>query len=144
MTRTVLFLCTGNYYRSRYAEHYFNSQARQRDLAWQATSRGLQLGDENLGLMSTDALARLRLQGIPPPDPLRSPQDAQEDDLAAAALTIALNEVEHRPLMTARFPQWAQRVRYWTIHDVDVTDADAGLASIEEAVQALLTELSAL
>ena len=23
-SRTVLFLCTGNYYRSRFAEHYFN------------------------------------------------------------------------------------------------------------------------
>lgn len=144
MPPTVLFLCTGNYYRSRFAEHYFNALARQRNLAWRAVSRGLQPGDENLGHMSSLALARLRLQGIEPPKPLRLPLDVKEGDLAAAALIIAVNEGEHRPLMQARFPQWAERARYWTVHDLDVTDADAGLGAIERAVQALLAELSAL
>ncbi len=144
MTPTVLFLCTGNYYRSRFAEHYFNALARQKCLAWQAISRGLQPSRENLGYMSLHALTRLRLLGIEPPKPLRLPLDVKEDDLAAAALTIAVNEVEHRPLMRARFQQWAERVSYWTVHDLDVTDADTALAAIEEAVQALLAELSAL
>ena len=144
MTRTVLFLCTGNYYRSRFAEHYFNALASRRALTWQAASRGLQPSNENIGAMSTLALARLRLQGIEPPLPLRLPQDVKEEDLDAAALTIAVNEIEHRPLMQVLFPQWAERVRYWAVHDLDVTDADTGLAAIEEAVQALLAELSAL
>ena len=94
--------------------------------------------------MSLHALTRLRLQEIEPPKPLRLPLDVMADDLAAAELTIAVNEVEHRRLMRARFPQWAERVRYWTVHDLDVTDADTALAAIEEAVQALLAELSAL
>jgi protein-tyrosine phosphatase len=37
--KTVLFLCTGNYYRSRYAEIYFNSVASKMELPWKATSR---------------------------------------------------------------------------------------------------------
>jgi protein-tyrosine phosphatase len=41
--RTVLFLCTANYYRSRFAEFYFNSIAAAAGLPWQAESRGLSL-----------------------------------------------------------------------------------------------------
>ncbi len=144
MPDTVLFLCTGNYYRSRFAEHYFNEQARLRNMDWQASSRGLQPSQDNLGFMSRDALDRLRVLDIDPPEPLRLPMDLQADDLRAATLTIAVNEIEHRPLMEARFPEWTERVRYWRIFDVDVTAADTGLAAIEEAVQALLSELSAL
>ena len=144
MPDTVLFLCTGNYYRSRFAEHYFNEQARLRNMDWQASSRGLQPSQDNLGFMSRDALDRLRVLGIDPPEPMRLPMDLQEDELRAATVTIAVNEIEHRPLMEARFPEWTERVRYWRIFDVDVTAADTGLAAIEEAVQALLSELSAL
>jgi len=144
MPDTVLFLCTGNYYRSRFAEHYFNEQARLRNMDWQASSRGLQPSQDNLGFMSRDALDRLRVLDINPPEPLRLPMDLQEDDLRAATVTVAVNEIEHRPLMEARFPEWTERVRYWRIFDVDVTAADTGLAAIEEAVQALLSELSAL
>ncbi len=143
MPDTVLFLCTGNYYRSRFAEHYFNEQARLRNMDWQASSRGLQPSQDNLGFMSRDALDRLRVLGIDPPEPMRLPMDLQEDELRAATVTIAVNEIEHRPLMEARFPEWTERVRYWRIFDVDVTAADTGLAAIEEAVQALLSELSA-
>ena len=41
--KTVLFLCTGNYYRSRYAEALFNSVAGKMSLPWRASSRGLAL-----------------------------------------------------------------------------------------------------
>ena len=39
--KTVLFLCTGNYYRSRFAEMLFNHLAAERGLQWRADSRGL-------------------------------------------------------------------------------------------------------
>jgi protein-tyrosine-phosphatase len=35
--KTVLFLCTGNYYRSRFAEVLFNSVAGKMGLLWQAS-----------------------------------------------------------------------------------------------------------
>lgn len=44
-TRTILFLCTGNYYRSRHAEAVFNHHAAAVGLGWRATSRGLALGE---------------------------------------------------------------------------------------------------
>jgi hypothetical protein len=44
--KTVLFLCTGNYYRSRFAEALFNSVAGRMGLPWRASSRGLALGSQ--------------------------------------------------------------------------------------------------
>ncbi|HVJ67318.1 MAG TPA: hypothetical protein VM510_05000, partial [Caulifigura sp.] len=39
--KRVLFLCTGNYYRSRFSEELFNSLAKQHNLDWSADSAGL-------------------------------------------------------------------------------------------------------
>ena len=51
--RTVLFLCTGNYYRSRFAAILFNHLARERSLPWSASSRGLKIGwPGNVGALS--------------------------------------------------------------------------------------------
>jgi protein-tyrosine-phosphatase len=41
--KIILFLCTGNYYRSRFAEVLFNSVAGKMGLSWHASSRGLAL-----------------------------------------------------------------------------------------------------
>ena len=56
--KIMLFLCTGNYYRSRFAELLFNHLAKQRGLDWQATSRGLALerGANNVGSISQHTL----------------------------------------------------------------------------------------
>jgi hypothetical protein len=49
--KSVLFLCTGNFYRSRFAEILFNSVAERMRLPWKASSRGLALerGVNNVG-----------------------------------------------------------------------------------------------
>src|SRR4051812_12382323 len=55
--KTVLFLCTGNYYRSRFAEVVFNTLAGRAGLPWRAESRGLalELGVNNVGPLSAHA-----------------------------------------------------------------------------------------
>ncbi|WP_259235282.1 arsenate reductase/protein-tyrosine-phosphatase family protein [Bradyrhizobium elkanii] len=60
--KRVLFLCTGNYYRSRYAEELFNHLARAEQLAWRASSRGAaeRGSPDNVGPMSVFADDRLR------------------------------------------------------------------------------------
>src|SRR6516225_10445435 len=63
---TVLFLCTGNYYRSRYAEILFNSVAGKMSLPWKASSRGLALerGVNNVGPMAVSAVKALEARGL--------------------------------------------------------------------------------
>src|ERR671937_1888184 len=63
---TVLFLCTGNYYRSRFAEVLFNSVAGRMGLPWRASSRGLALerGVNNVGPMEVSAVKALEARGL--------------------------------------------------------------------------------
>src|SRR5690349_6691472 len=91
-TQTVLFLCTGNYYRSRFAEIYFNWHAGNRGLAWQADSRGLAIDGCNVGPISRYTLASLRLRGIASDTCERMPISLREADLAAADRVIAVKE----------------------------------------------------
>jgi len=141
--RQVLFLCTGNYYRSRFAELLFNARARATGLPWIADSRGLALefGIANVGPISRHVVEALAARGIAVDAEPRFPLHLQEDELHAAHLIIALCEHEHRPLLTERFPAWPDRVMYWHIHDVHVTPVPDALAAIEEQVQQLLTTL---
>src|SRR5437773_6554198 len=97
--QTVLFLCTGNFYRSRFAEVYFNWLAGREKISWQADSRGLALDPNNIGPISTHTRTYLDRLGIPLPAPLRLPLDVTVPDFEAAQLIVALKEAEHRPLM---------------------------------------------
>jgi protein-tyrosine phosphatase len=140
---TVLFLCTGNYYRSRFAELLFNDLAARTRLSWLADSRGLaiELGAHNVGPMSRAALAQLEALGVAVGREMRYPLQATADDFARAGHVVALKEAEHRPLLAERFPGWADRVEYWHIHDVDCCTAAETLAGIEREVLALAKRL---
>src|ERR1700759_1914823 len=105
--KSVLFLCTGNYYRSRFAEILFNSVAGKMGLPWRATSRGLALerGVNNIGPMAASALKALATMGVRADDATsRMPIQATSGDFAMAELIVALKHAEHLPLMQERFP----------------------------------------
>jgi protein-tyrosine phosphatase len=139
---TVLFLCTGNFYRSRFAEIYFNWLV-QRDnfTTWIADSRGLALDPLNVGPISIHTRVYLRQMGIPVPEHLRLPIDAAEPDFQAARLIVALKESEHRPLMQRRFPTWAGQVEYWRVHDLDCAGPTEALPQIKRHVEELYARL---
>lgn len=137
-TKRVLFLCTGNYYRSRFAEIFFNWHARAREVPWRAASRGLALVGSNVGPLSCHTVARLTALGIPIDEQQRPPLAVTEDDFAAAHHVVAVKEVEHRPLIEARFSRWLDRVEFWEVHDVDCATAEQAIPVLETQVLALL------
>ncbi len=144
LVQHVLFLCTGNYYRSRFAEVVFNVRAQEIALPWHATSRGLALerGSHNVGPMSPHALQILEARGIRSPATRRFPLPVAEQDLHTAQLIIALEESEHRPLLAQRFPAWVERVEYWRIFDVDQVPAREAMPALEQELSRLLVRLA--
>src|SRR4051794_24736689 len=137
--KTVLFLCTGNYYRSRFAEVLFNSVAVRLGLPWRASSRGLALerGVNNVGPMAASAIQALQAMGVRAGEAItRMPAQVTTDDLEGAALVVALKHAEHLPLLQERFPAWAGKVEFW-----HVDDAPEALGLIEHEVMGLVAPI---
>jgi low molecular weight protein-tyrosine phosphatase len=140
---SLLFLCTGNYYRSRYAEELFNHGAARGGLRWTAQSRGLAIerGIDNVGTFSPFALEALQERGLVARGARRLPLQCTTIDLVAASHIVALDESEHRPLMVERFPDWVSRVEYWQVGDIEVVPPKVALSSIDSQINALLVRL---
>jgi len=165
--KRVLFVCSGNYYRSRLAEILFNHEAARTGLEWEAESRGLLKARELRGL-SEHAAAFLEgaklahLAGETPRDPLA----IDVEDLTGANLVVALCREEHQPMIEQRFLalaralQKAGRIRYWNIYDIPARPpaivrlvggghrapsqpAESGTEHIKLAVKELVEELGA-
>ncbi|ABW31253.1 arsenate-mycothiol transferase ArsC [Acaryochloris marina] len=141
--QTILFICTGNYYRSRFSEHYFNHLAAQKELGWRAESRGLALewGQNNDGPISKYARQGLLSRNIQLSDELRFPLPLTLADLNASHQVIAVDETEHRPLMHARFPDWENKIDYWCVHDIDRENPEEALKQLENHIQDLISRL---
>jgi len=142
---TVLFLCSGNYYRSRFAELLFNHLVVDTGLSLTADSAGLwpNCRQHNSGPISADTLAALRARGVTLPARHRVPRDVTEPDIRDAAVTVALKEAEHRPMLAAAFAGWENRVTYWHVHDIDQSHPKDALGEVERLVRELIRELGA-
>ena len=141
--KTLLFLCTGNYYRSRYAEELFNHGVGRVGPAWRARSRGLAIerGINNIGPLSLFALEALRERGLVARSGDRFPQQCTTTDLESAGHIVALYEPEHRPLMRERFSAWESRVEYWEIADVEIVPPKVALRAIDHQIDILIGRL---
>lgn len=138
--RKVLFICSGNYYRSRFAEHLFNRLANRERIAWRANSRGLRAGQcpTNVGPISPHAIEGLSRRGWTLSKDERCPLQLTEGDFQSSDLIIALDDLEHKPMMEAQFPHWKDRIEYWRVHDLDRWPPELALETIEALVQDLL------
>lgn len=140
----VLFLCSGNYYRSRFAEELFNALAEERALSWRADSMALverpdTLAD-NVGPISQHVLTGLRDRGLRPRLPDRYPRGLTAEAFSRFARIVALHESEHRPMIMARFAEHAGRVEYWHVPDTGALDPERAMAALEAGVRTLIEE----
>jgi protein-tyrosine phosphatase len=140
INRKLLFLCTGNYYRSRFSEHLFNALVKEKELNWLADSRGLAIerGINNIQAISQYADRGLRKLGLTVPTNERFPCQAINEDFETAYKIIALDECEHRPLIETRFSKWINEVEYWEIHDIDRTFPTIAIEQMERRITKLI------
>lgn len=137
----LLFVCTGNYYRSRFAEIYFQHLAKTHGLESSVWSRGLELWDGNENDISINTLTRLDELGISDFE-VRAPIELFEDDLRRASRTIALSSREHKPLFQTKFPKWVDLVEYWDIEDIHFEKPEVALGQLQNAVVDLIDQLT--
>ena len=122
--KKVLFVCTGNWYRSRLAEVLFNHYAAQHSSTWEADSRGLSENSRMKG-MSPSALRYLAQIGFEGAESYAcEPQPIRVEDMESFDLIIGMNRKEHEPMMKTRYGQMAKiyeqkgKLRYWNVFDV--------------------------
>ena len=111
--KTLLFVCTGNYYRSRFAELYFNACV-PGELGWLAEARGFEPSPLNPGPIARSTLAQLDRLGIGYEAP-RQPLRLSVADMEAATRIIMLDEDEHVAYVRRLFPEWHGRVEYLSL-----------------------------
>lgn len=142
-TRRLLFLCTGNYYRSRFAEEYWNDRATRAGLVWRADSRALASPPSigNPGPMSAGALAELARLGVRVRGAERAPRSVRAEDFVLYARVIALDGDEHRPMLAASHPTQVERVEYWDIGDLWKEPPVEAMRRLVLRLERLLAEL---
>ena len=138
--QTVLFLRTGNFYRSRHAEAWFNDKACRHGLHWQVKSRGFRpyLASEDLSDWAADRLARSGVASSLSPT---KPAKVTIEYLANSTLVIAMREAEQASMRRRDFPKWTNRIQYWDIGETDKTAPETKLPKIESEVDNLVRNL---
>ena len=92
--KSVLFLCTGNWYRSRLSEILFNYYAMMSKIEWRADSRGLT--ETSIQGISPDALDFLEKKGLHTlMEEPRNPEAVKVSDLEQSDLIVVLCRDEH-------------------------------------------------
>ena len=142
--KKILFLCTGNYYRSRFCEYFFNDLASEKGIKWQADSRGLNVNPQsgNVGEISPEVIKALEPLGIQIDfSSLRQPKQVQQTDLESSDKVVAVDAVAHRPLIQTKFPQWTDKVEYWQVKDLDESPSESPLLQLQKNIYSLLENL---
>jgi protein-tyrosine phosphatase len=138
--RQVLFVCTGNFYRSRFAEALFNETPPG---LWRAFSRGFDASTPRETHVSPLVLKELERRHIPLERADGKPTRITQADLDRADLVVLLDREEHEPMLRRMFPELRlDKVRFWSVKDTPGMTPDQAFAAIDREIEALSEELS--
>ena len=134
-SKKILFICTGNYYRSRFSEAFFNFNIGT--TKYYAESRGLRISaadswalrDGELCIYSKKELERLK---IPLSFTSKKRKSLSIDDLTSSYKIIAMDCEEHKPMIESKFPEWESKIVFWNVKDLEEADNGCDSLSPEE------------
>lgn len=141
MNHNILFICTGNYYRSRFSEILFNHLSVQNHSQMSSFSRGLKLWSGNKGPLSPHTKSYMEQKQIGLDNHMRMPISLTLQDLKSASRIIAMDKTEHKVLMLDQFPDWAEKIEYWQFEDDYIKAPEEVLPALEKQVVKLVEEL---
>lgn len=137
----ILFICTANYYRSRFAEEYFNFRAKQTGVLAKADSAGFEMQrwrSYNPGELSVHSIRQLESLGIEVLKPYREPKQFGPEMLRIFDRCIALSDVEHMPMAERLFPEVVDHLEFWEVEDVEFESPESALSKIQVNVDSLI------
>ncbi len=138
--KKVLFVCTGNFYRSRFAEAVFNEAAPK---AWTASSRGLDAGKPRKTPVSPLVVDELKRRHVAERRVAGKPQQLTRADLDAADVVVLLDGAEHQPMLVQQFPGLPlDKVRSWSVADVPKLAPPDAFEAIAQQTASLIEELA--
>jgi protein-tyrosine phosphatase len=138
---SVLFVCSGNYYRSRYAEYIFNHRVQKYNGIYSAESRGIGVFKcNNEGPISKFTIEALVKKNIPCANP-RMPIQISEKDIQIADLVIGLKKTEHYHYLLENYKSYSEKFRFWEVHDLDFATPEEAFAVIDQLVDQIFAEL---
>ncbi len=149
-TRQILFVCSGNYFRSRYAEAYFNCLSDRAGAPFHAISRGVRVGDHDTNVSPLTSY-RMAERNIDPAYLYSLSKQIQWEDVDPSAWVIGMNRSEHRSWIYGLFPDQDSELRlreetgllrFWNVPDASgPVDGDRSLDQIEAQVDQLFKVL---
>ena len=142
--RKLLFLCSGNYYRSRFAEEYFNHLAHKNGLNWKAHSLGLSQNmpsPTNPGSISVHTLEALKARNIEGQNVDRFPAQVEDHHFSQHDMIVALSEAEHKPMLKERFHQHLPKISFLEVGDLPLESPDQAISKIAGHVEEMIDDL---
>ena len=137
----ILFVCTGNIFRSRFAEEVFNHLCKINGVDATAFSAGLQVGRYKQRKIYWPAINELEKLKI---EPLRSNEDSvhiDDIDVSIYDQIICMDEEEHKPMVRSNELLSGFTFQYWNIVDMPKVSSDISLPKCYKKVESLIDQL---
>ena len=137
----ILFVCTGNIFRSRFAEEVFNHLCKINGVDATAFSAGLQVGRYNQRKIYRPAMNELERLKI---EPLRSNEDSvhiNDIDVSIYDQIICMDEEEHKSMVRSNELLSGFTLQYWNIVDMPKVPSDISLPKCYKKVETLIDQL---